>query len=794
MEIFLLLVVLGVLVLLFRNLSDVKNELTRLDNELHDFKNFIRGGTLPGKEKPTEKPVVTTENIPVTTAHPVSEEYKKAVFSVGEKEQPEDVRYKKPETVYTVPKTMQPASVLDSPKQSWFNKWLQDNPDMEKFIGENLINKIGISVLVLGIAFFVKYAIDQEWINKTGRVSIGLLCGVILIFFANRLKKNYHAFSSVLIGGGIAIFYFTIAFAFHQYHLIGQAAAFGIMVIITAFAVVLSILYDRIELGILATVGGFITPFLVSQGDGNWLVLFSYLAILNAGLIILAYYKRWRVINFIAFFFTQIIYLSWVFLKSGTPGFNYQGVFIFGIIFYVMFLVMNVIHHVIRGSRLKAFDFIILLSANLCFYGAGIYLINESGVSHFSGLFTASLGVVNLVLAYWFFKKSKADRKFIYLLIGITISFLSMAAPVQLKGHYITLFWSAETVVLLWLYQKSFISLLKITVLIITGLMLISLFMDWSAVYDYSPVIHPVLFNKGWITGAFSSVCLFLVYRLLKKEADTFYMWGISNQLLRNIYLASAIILLYATGAFEINDQFMKRMPGTDMQLIYLQLYITLFIIILLDCLNRFRVPVNPYIPVVLPFIALGLYLINIYSTHNTEKILLNTGTYRSWFAGSWIGAGFLLFLIWMTIKNLRKNPDQFSWILPHLTWLLAILSVMIFSAEIRNFFVWINYTDALSFSRHESMFDKAGLTIVWAISSFIMIWLGMKYSYKPLRITALILFGITLIKLFLSDIRDIAPGGKIMAFILLGVLLLVISFMYQRLKKIIIDDAKEPG
>src|SRR6195952_3451855 len=148
---------------------------------------------------------------------------------------------------------MQPVYAPPITKQSWFSKWLLDNPDIEKFIGENLINKIGIAVLVFGIAFFVKYAIDQDWINKVGRVSIGLLCGVILIFFANRLRKNYHAFSSVLIGGGIAIFYFTIAFAFHQYHLIGQAAAFGIMVIITAFAVTLSILYDRIELGILAT-------------------------------------------------------------------------------------------------------------------------------------------------------------------------------------------------------------------------------------------------------------------------------------------------------------------------------------------------------------------------------------------------------------------------------------------------------------------------------------------------------------------------------------------------------------
>ena len=81
-------------------------------------------------------------------------------------------------------------------------------------------------------------------------------------------------------------------------------------------------------------------------------------------------------------------------------------------------------------------------------------------------------------------------------------------------------------------------------------------------------------------------------------------------------------------------------------------------------------------------------------------------------------------------------------------------------------------------------------MTIVWGLSSFVMMYLGMKHKFKPLRIVSLVLFGATLVKLFSYDIRNIPPGGKIAAFILLGVLLLTVSFMYQRLKKLIIDDA----
>jgi uncharacterized membrane protein len=784
MEIFLLLVVLVTLIFIFRNLTGIKNNISELQNELLDLKKMTSSGPVRPPEKQEPKPVPLA---PVTTEPPkvqIREEIRTVEWPELKTEiQPLKQVAGSPMPIYTPPVA----------KQSWFSKWLLDNPDIEKFIGENLINKIGIAVLVFGIAFFVKYAIDQDWINKVGRVCIGLLCGLILVFFANRLRKNYHAFSSVLIGGAISIFYFTIALAFHQYHLFDQGPAFAMMVVITIFAVLISILYDRIELGIIATVGGFITPFLVSQGDGNWLVLFSYLIILNVGLIILAYYKRWRIINFISFFFTQIIYLGWIIMRAGTPGFNYEGIFIFGTVFYVLFLLMNVIHHVVRGSKLKAFDFIILLSVNCCYYGAGIYLINESNVSQYSGLYTASLGIVNLILAYLFFRQSKADKKFIYLLIGITISFISLAAPVQLKGHYITLFWSAEMVVLLWLYQKSFIPLLKITVLLVSGLMLISLIIVWTTIYADNPNIHPILFNKGWITGLFSALACFLVYRLLKKEADSYYAWGITNQILRDIYLISSIILLYTAGALEINDQFLKRLPGTGMQVIYSQLYLSVFVLGLLLILTRFKTKIHPFLRVILPYIVLGIYILSIPDIHATEKGILLKGQYKTWFAGSWLNAIFLLLLVWASISYVRKNLSVFAFMMPHITWLTAIFCVVIFSVELRNLFIWMNYSDSLSFTREESNFDKAGLTIVWAVSSFLMIWLGMKYSYKPLRITALVLFGCTLVKLFLFDIQDIAPGGKIIAFILLGALLLVISFMYQRLKNIIIDDAKNP-
>ncbi len=167
-----------------------------------------------------------------------------------------------------------PIAEPEVPRPSFWENFMEKNPDIEKFIGENLFNKIGIAVLVIGIGFFLKFAIDKDWINEIGRTFIGFLCGAALIGLAHWMRKSFAAFSSVLVGGGVAVLYFTVAIAFHQYHLIGQTAAFLLEVLVTAFTVFLAVMYDRKELAVIAILGGFGAPFMVATGKGNLLCSF----------------------------------------------------------------------------------------------------------------------------------------------------------------------------------------------------------------------------------------------------------------------------------------------------------------------------------------------------------------------------------------------------------------------------------------------------------------------------------------------------------------------------------------
>ena len=208
----------------------------------------------------------------------------------------------------------------------------------EEFIGGNLFGKIGIFVLVVGIGLFVKYAIDNEWINEVSRTILGFATGSGLLVVAARLRKKYRAFSSLLAGGAFATFYVTVAVAYHYYQLFSQPVAFVILVVLTVFMAVLSVLYDRRELAVIALLGGYIAPFLTSSGDGNYMVLFSYIAILNLGMFVLSLFKKWVELPMISFFSTCLIMFVFL-MNTGVIDPNMAlRLLLFALLFYVIFL------------------------------------------------------------------------------------------------------------------------------------------------------------------------------------------------------------------------------------------------------------------------------------------------------------------------------------------------------------------------------------------------------------------------------------------------------------------------
>lgn len=662
----------------------------------------------------------------------------------------------------------------------------QKERDLEKFIGENLANKIGIAILVLGIGFFVKYAIDKNWINETGRVLIGFACGLILLFFAHRIRNSYRSFSSVLVGGGLAVFYFTIAFAFQEYHLLGQKMAFSAMVVTTALAVGLSIFYDRLELAILATVGGFITPFLLSTGQDNYQALFTYMAILNAGWMILSVFKRWPVVNFIALFFTVFIVSFWFIDRKYLNGepIPIQPSLLFFTFFYLEFVAMNILHQIVHKRPFLGFDFIVLLGVNGLYFAAGYNLFDAFPEKDQSGLLSALLGLFNLGLYFFFRNKKDTDPGFARLLLGLGLSFLTLAIPVQFNGHIVTLFWAAESLILFWIYQRSRMKVLLLSLIVVVPLMLISLLEDWGDAYMWSNETLRILFNEGVFSTLAVAIALFGIQIMHRKEADTYLAGKLQNKAVKTFLLIAGYLVVWIGGILEIDHQFDARAKILKMNYIPLYSFLTAAFILI-----RYKKNASGVLRITLTALCLGLYLYFLDPQEDATFYIIDEGKSPWHMVGHFVGASVLFYLLYDLIQWFRFHGKDWAAYQNLFTWLFSAAIVLILSVEIYHLMLWVYYKPGGEITYWWNLYAKAGLSIIWGICSFAFMWVGMQKKFRMLRIVSLSLFSVTLVKLFLYDIRNIPPGGKIAAFILLGVLLLVISFMYQRLKKVVLEE-----
>jgi uncharacterized membrane protein len=691
--------------------------------------------------------------------------------------------------------------------------FFEQHPDLEKFIGENLISKIGIAILVLAIGFFVKYAIDNDWVGPVGRVGIGLLCGGILVGIAHWLRNSYKAFSSVLVGGGLAVFYFTIALAYHQYHLFGQTASFIIMLVITVFAVILSLLYDRQELAIIALVGGFATPFMVSSGSGDYKILFSYLLILNTGLLAIAYNKAWRLLNALAFIFTALLFVSWLYsLPDTTTMAVFEGGFIFATVFFILFLAINIANNIRENKKFIASDFGILLANTCLYFAAGLYLLHQLGLKKYDGAFSAAMGIFNLGVSYFLFRKKKVDSNILYLLIGITLTFISLTAPIQLHGHYITLFWASESVLLYWLFQKSGIRIILLASRLVWIAMLVSLFMDWFSVYGNTFNDLPVVFNKGLMTTLYSTVCCYILFFLRRKVVESMAFTpdpvsaaaaaGVGDAVSRYADILIGSLLLFAGGALEIHHQFVFHYPDTNLFILYLLLYEFALACLIAYGSKRWNwFHASSYTGWLL-VASVVFYLMLLPDVFVIQRFLLDSGRFPEHFMAHWAGDLLVITIIWRLIAWVRTvrihvggddtHPEYVTGGHPAFAWLLCAVVVIFLSAEIHLLINTLFFNETHTLAEIQRVYIKTGLPILWGLCSFAFMWLGMRHKFKPLRIISLVLFSLTLLKLFLFDISNIPVAGKIAAFFCLGVLLLIVSFMYQRLKKIIIEDGEK--
>lgn len=645
----------------------------------------------------------------------------------------------------------------------------------EKYIGENLFGKIGILILVVGIGFFVKYAIDQNWINEIMRTALGFVCGICLLLLAGKLKKKYRAFSSLLAGGAFAIFYITVAVAYHYYFLFTQPVAFSVLVLITVGMTVLSIIYNHRELAIIALLGGFIAPFLVSSGEGNYGVLFTYILILNAGMFALSLIKRWAELPVISFVLTTVVMVMYILslpqfdsmpteLSQALP----RHLFIFATLFYFIFLLPLLT--ILKSNKTVTNRVLLLLVVvnNFVYLGFGLLFIDYMNLSFkANGLLSLFIALVNGGVLLWLYKKKLDYKLLIHTMLSLTVVFVTITIPLQLKGNWIALLWTSEMLVIAWLYIKSRIRPYEYTLVVLIGFVLLTFL---AAVFRYH---HYTLTQTAFfITYLYTGLAFGVMALLISRYRDIFNQGKLLHYVPWNkIFIILSAVIIYYVFAYEI-DEHCNANTWAKAQTLFFNGYFLLLTIIL-----RKRFPLNRntgfYKTVLflntLSF-ALDSYLIPL------DEYAKRNETLISWSTAIVITLSFV-YIGWLYYKSihqykLRSGFTVYFTILATLSW-LALENMFLYSTGLHNE-------------------GSAGLSVALSLAGFAQMALGMQLHFKVLRKLSLITLGIVLAKLILIDLWAMPTVGKIIIFIFLGITLLTLSFLYQKLKVILFGDDEE--
>lgn len=665
-----------------------------------------------------------------------------------------------------------------------------DTPEktiVEKLLGGNLLAKIGIVTLVLGIGFFVKYAIDQGWINEVGRVAIGLLTGGIIIGVAHKLKERYSVFSSILVGGGISVFYITITLAFREYEIFSQTVAFVLLIAVTVFSVILSLFYNRQELAIFSLIGGVLAPLMISTGEGNYIVLFSYMLILNTGMLIISLKKSWNLIGIFAYISSLLFFWAWL---GGKFIDQYLGATIFASLFFVQFYVLAIIKHFREGKRMTMFQAVLILTNNLSVLLATMYIFSDYTFD-LRGIATMVIATVNAVVMLTLFRQSTVDKNMIYLIIAVVMSFVTLAVPIQLRGHVITMFWAAETVLLLWLWQRSKINVFRIGFLLIALLSLLSYLMDVSNNYGET-VGLTILVNRIFITGVVL-VAGFGVSILLLRKEDRDEMIKIKSVnvcsvgTLLTFFKFAFTILVFFVPFLELNYQLEAYTEvGTyvsSFRYLTLATYIYLFIcglaILSRDKINntRFNILLGAFgvYAVIYTLLTVDLrYDIYMWTAYPNYYLLIHL-----------ITLPVIAYIVYLLIKQLRSKSEGAFKVL---SWVMVILSVIVLSVELDTLVVMaVGHAE----NYHALLYDvhTFGYPILWGlIAGGLMVW-GLKGKEVLLRKISLISFAVIIVKFYAYDVWYMSQAGRIVSFVILGVILLSVSFMQQKIKTLVKED-----
>ncbi|HJX91747.1 MAG TPA: DUF2339 domain-containing protein [Pyrinomonadaceae bacterium] len=423
--------------------------------------------------------------------------------------------------------------------------------DLESIIGRRWVGWIAVLLILFATAFFLKYAFDNRWIGEVGRVAIGIAAGVTMTLLGFKyLKRGWKIFSQILTGGGVVLLYLSTYAAFGYYHLVPQKAAFVFMAILIAEAAALALLYEAPAIAIMALLGGFLTPLLLHSNRDQYLSLFAYIIAIDIGA--LALLKHWRGLRTIAFLGSHLLF--WLWYDEHYHHDKLAAVLTFQLALFLIFLTAHLVGRLLRRLHSTTLEDIWLLVINPFVFFASVYHLLNPSYHDWMGVFAILMALIYAAAAKLLLDRSTTSRVESLSLIGIALTFVTIAIPIQLRSNWITIAWSIEALAMLWAGIETRSLRLRASACLIFALAFLKQLL-WDTPYGYRPAFIPI-FNRYFLSSLVVIGCLFgaaALYQTLAKRKK------VSGESLKFAFLLSAVVALWLVFSIETFTFFQGR-------------------------------------------------------------------------------------------------------------------------------------------------------------------------------------------------------------------------------------------
>jgi uncharacterized membrane protein len=417
------------------------------------------------------------------------------------------------------------------------------------FTTGNVVVKVGIIILFFGVAFLLKYAAQKNAFPIELRLISVAAGAIVMLIFGWRLRYSKKSYALALQGGAVGILYLTVFTAAKLYTVLPLGLTFFLMIALVIFSCLLAVIQDSRSLACLATVGGFLAPILTSSGGGSHIALFSYYAVLNAGIFGIAWFKAWRILNWLGFVFTFVIASLWGHDSYRAEYFDTTEPFL--ILFFLFYVGVSILFAHKQPPHLKG-----LVDGSLVF---GVPLVGftlqgllvkdyEFGLA----ISALSMSALYVLLARWLWNKNiEGMRLLTESFVALAVIFASLAIPFALDGDWTAVAWALEGAGICWvgIRQKRLLPRL-FGLLLQFGSGIILLDTIQSAYYSI-PILNSTYMGSLLlsISGLFSAY-FFYKYKTQLKQGE---------QAIHYIMLVWALLWWFYSGINEIDIHVASR-------------------------------------------------------------------------------------------------------------------------------------------------------------------------------------------------------------------------------------------